>query len=62
MNRLERQRRRRARIEARRQGYRDKREDLLEKREARRGEKSGFWGDLFEMVGLFVLGILSALG
>ena len=65
MTREEKRQQRRARIDARRERYRGKRQDLISERAARREEpdsKSDFWGDAFEVVGIFVLGILEALG
>lgn len=62
MTREQRSIRRRERIERRRLAIRNKREHLLEERDARRREKSSFWRDSFEVVGIFVLGILEVLG
>lgn len=66
MTREEKRKEHQARIDARRQAYHNKREHLLEKRETRRSEKSRGWGwglgDAFEAVGIFILGILEALG
>lgn len=65
MTREEKRQQRRARIDARREKYRGKRQDLIAERAARLEEpdsKSGFWDDAFEVVGIFFLGILEALG
>jgi hypothetical protein len=53
---------RRARIDARREKYRGKRQDLIAERAARREEtsdQSSSWPDVGELIAIFIMGILS---